>query len=84
MSTVHTTLADPEAQILARVADLTYSRDAVAPYYAACIRQFHEVSFPKVNQAIAERWSKAGLEYVKGEAWKLVMADTMHDPSDDD
>lgn len=63
-------LHDPQAVILSEIADKKFKRNAVALTYAFCIRQSGDVDWPTINRAILDRWSQAGLEYIKREAWK--------------
>lgn len=69
---VRVELADPEGTLLREIADPQLTRDDVAMSYAMAMRGTEQVDWPKVNRAILERWSMAGLKYVKTEAWKLV------------
>jgi hypothetical protein len=64
-------LADPEGQLLEEIADPAMKRRDVALTYGLAMRGSKDrVDWPKVNQAILERWSLAGLEWIKAFAWK--------------
>ena len=65
-------MLDPQGQILSEIGDKAFTRDNVAATYAWCIRQRHEVDFPRVNRAIRDRWSTAALVYIKKRAWGIV------------
>lgn len=67
-------LADPEAQLLTEIADVTMKRRDVAMTYRLAIRACRApsdvtVDWHKVNLAIIERWSMAGLTWIKRFAW---------------
>lgn len=51
---------------------------SVALTYAFCIKNDHDkyeaVDWPKINNAIIERWSASGLRRVKEMAWKRIKA----------
>ena len=48
-------------------------RNQIALLYAQLIdTQLKETNWEKVNQAIMDRWSEAGLAYIKNRAWKLL------------
>jgi hypothetical protein len=65
-------LVDPQGTLLDEIADPSMKRKDVAQTYAFAIRQHDEVDFAVVNRAIVERWSIAGLKWIKEEAWRLV------------
>lgn len=65
-------MVDVQGQLEREIADERMTRDDVALTYAFGLRQHDEVDWPKVNQAIINRWSFAALRYIKEKAWKLV------------
>ncbi len=65
-------MLDVERALLDEIADPRMKRDDVALAYAFGLRQHAEVDWRKVNEAIIDRWSPSGLEYVKGKAWKRL------------
>jgi hypothetical protein len=67
-------LADPEAQLLAEIADKTMKRADVAMTYRLAIRASRgpdgaTVNWRTANEAIIERWSMAALSWIKRAAW---------------
>lgn len=64
-----------EDALLREIPDTRIKRNAVALTYAFGLRNefsgSEEIDWPKVNAAIIERWSMAGLVYIKERAWKL-------------
>jgi hypothetical protein len=67
-------LADPQAQLLAEIADVAMKRADVAMTYRLAIRASRgpggaTVDWRKVNEAIIERWSASGLTWIKRAAW---------------
>ena len=50
------------------------TRDMVAQTYSYIIRS-GQTNVREVNLAIIERWSPAGLRYIKEKAWKIVNKD---------
>jgi hypothetical protein len=69
---MHVEMIGVEAALLAEIADTRVKRNGVVLTYAFGIRGSEEIDWPKVNAAIIERWSMAGLTYIKQRAWKLV------------
>lgn len=69
----HIEMVDPQGVMLEEIADKRMTRDDVAQSYAFGLCQAG-VEWAVVNKAILERWSPAGLAYIKGKAWKLVEA----------
>ena len=65
------TLVDPQGDLMREIADDWMTRKDVALTYAFAMRSADDVDWPIVNQAIIERWSMAGLKFVKEQAWKL-------------
>ena len=63
-------LTNPEATLLEEVAMPEITRKSIALTYAFALRSSVPVDFAKVNQAIIDRWSFSGLEYIKKLAWK--------------
>ena len=68
-------LADPEAQLLAEIADKAMKRRDVAMTYRLAWRATlgpdgATVDWPKVNEAIVERWSLSALAFIKKTAWE--------------
>jgi hypothetical protein len=64
-------LVDPQRQLLDEIANPARKRRDVAATYALAMNDMEDVDWPLVNRAIMERWSLAGLRYVKATAWKL-------------
>jgi hypothetical protein len=50
-----------------------FTRKDVARTYAILIQKGHQ-SWAPINAAIMKRWSKSGLLWIKGQAWKQVNA----------
>lgn len=67
------TLVAPTEQLLVAIADKRMFRDDIALDYALCLND-PEVDWRRVNEAILDRWSMAGLRYIKARAWKIVGA----------
>lgn len=70
-------LVNPQATILAEIADRRLTRDDVAMTYAFCIRQSgpwgsDEIDYAVINEAIMERWSLSALKYIKEKAWRIA------------
>lgn len=63
-------MINAQAKILNEVANPQKRRNDIALSYAACMRERDSVDWPKINAAIAARWSTSGLSYIKGLAWK--------------
>lgn len=74
-NTTRMELADPEAQLLAEIADKTMKRRDVAMTYRLAIRACRgpdgaTVNWHKVNEAIVGRWSLSALVFIKKTAWE--------------
>jgi hypothetical protein len=66
-------LFNPQAVIFEELAGRKCTQRGVAITYAYILRQESQTAdWPKINQAITERWSKAGLVRVKEMAWKFA------------
>jgi hypothetical protein len=64
-------VSDYTAEILAEVARAK-TRDGVVAVYAQAIASWRDsTDWSRVNEAIMTRWSKAGLAYIKAQAWKV-------------
>lgn len=50
------------------------NRTEAAEVYADGIREADWIHWPAVNAAILERWTMAGLIYIKERAWKTLGA----------
>lgn len=64
---------DIEAWII-KVWDKSLKRNDIAVFYANLLQFVPAISpaWPEINNAINERWSLSGLEYIKTKAWKIV------------
>jgi len=64
-------LCDCERVLLEEIADQHFKRLDIAKTYAMTLKssEMMRVDFKKVNEAIIERWSMSGLEYIKTQAW---------------
>ncbi len=63
-------LAVPEQTILGEIADRRMNQKDVAKTYALILRDSpNSVDWAKINEAIMNRWSFAGLERIKRMAW---------------
>ena len=61
-------------ELLTAVADYEIKRRGVAALYAVSIRgEAGQTDWTQVNAAIMQRWSAAGLLYIKHLAWRAVM-----------
>lgn len=72
---MHIEMVDVQGQLEREIADPRMKRADVALTYAFGLRQegeVREVDWRKVNEAIIERWSMAGLKWIKTRAWKLL------------
>ena len=54
------------------VPKLTRNQFALTYALAMCSRE--DIDWPVVNRAVVDRWSLAGLRYIKDKAWKLRAA----------
>ncbi len=59
----------PEKIILTEISDKKATQKDVAMTYRIIIQQKLKVDWKKINKAIVDRWSRAGLERVKNLAW---------------
>lgn len=73
---MHVEMVDVQGQLMAEIADRRMKRNDVALTYAFAIRQDchldSSVDFASVNRAILQRWSIAGLKYIKERAWGIA------------
>ena len=58
----------PTDELVEAIQHAGLTRDGVADLYRKHLH--HEVNWPHVNQMIIDRWSKAGLRYIKKEAYR--------------
>lgn len=74
MESIVVDMVDPEGTLLREIADPRMKRNDVALTYAFAIRQMDrdKIDFAKVNRAIMDRWSLAGLTYIKKRAWEYA------------
>lgn len=66
-----------EETMITAIADKKNKRNEIALLYANLITEtrndpMRDVS--KINQAIIDRWSPAGLQYIMEKAWKIIEA----------
>jgi len=61
-----------EKIILDEIANKVFKRNSIALTYALAMMSSEKVDWAKINQAIVERWSLSGLEYIKKRAWKIM------------
>ncbi len=71
------TSVDWQAWILTEIETKACTRDVVAETYSQLLKLYRsskeaDWDWAKINRAIIERWSKSGLLYIKGKAWKLA------------
>lgn len=71
MADVTVEMVDVQNTLLREIATQELSRNSIALTYAFGLRSRENIDWAKVNAAIVERWSKAGLKYIKERAWKL-------------
>lgn len=57
--------------IMNEIADKNFTRKEVAHTYAILIDKDHK-DFAEINTAILNRWSRAGLQWIKTQAWKRL------------
>ena len=72
-----------EDVILQEIAVKESTRDNIALTYAFCIISSEEIDFRKINIAIAERWSRSAVNYIKHKAWRTVKQKTIAIPAQD-
>jgi hypothetical protein len=65
-------LVTAEQTLLEEIADKRMTRGDVALTYAFALYEGDDIDWPKVNQAIIDRWSLSALKYIKEAAWKRV------------
>jgi hypothetical protein len=65
-------LADCTNTLLAELAMEECKQRHIAETYALAIASSEDVDWKTVNKAIADRWSRSGLERVKKMAWKKI------------
>lgn len=68
---MHVEMVGVEDTLLREIPDTRIKRNDVALTYAFGLRGSEDVDWKRVNAAILERWSMAGLVYIKERAWKL-------------
>ena len=61
------------ATLLTAVEDKEIKRRGVAALYAVALRYGLETDWPAVNRAIMDRWSMAGLKWIKRRAWRAIL-----------
>lgn len=64
-----------EPTIFEQIADQANKRPQIAELYAGCLREYKAgmpINWGAINQAIRDRWSLSGLEWIKKQAWKQV------------
>lgn len=64
-----------EGALLREIADKRMKRNDIALTYAFGLRGNEVIDWKLVNAAILDRWSMAGLTYIKQRAWKLHEGD---------
>lgn len=67
-------LVDPEGVIESEVAAGATRDDVAMTYALAMAGDPDSVDWPRVNRAIMDGWSRAGLVYVKTKAHKILQA----------
>ncbi len=60
--------------LLLVIANPENKRAEVAAHYGVALREGESVEWRFVNEAILERWSMAGLRWIKERAWKEARA----------
>ena len=60
--------------LLRHIGDQRIHQSEVADAYAMALVSSEATDWPKVNRAIIDRWSLAGLKRVKRLAWKVTPA----------
>ena len=66
-------LTNPTKVLLEEIAGKEFTRNSISATYSLALRS-SGVDWPTVNKAIIERWSFAGLEYIKKRAWRYHTA----------
>lgn len=65
-------LLQPTSVLMEEIRNPRMNRAHVAQTYALALWSSEKTDWPAVNQAIMQRWSFSGLEYIKKLAWKMV------------
>ena len=65
-------LSTPTVTLLLEISLPEMRQPDIAKTYALALRSGAKTDWGKVNQAIIQRWSFAGLERIKKLAWKAV------------
>ena len=65
-------LTNCTSTLLREVAMKEITRNSLALTYAMALHSDNPTDWGKVNEAILNRWSFSGLEYIKTRAWKLA------------
>jgi hypothetical protein len=68
-NTMRLVLGTPTETLIEEITVLKLTQKDVAITYGLALRDPSNVDWPRVNQAIIERWSEAGLERIKKLAW---------------
>jgi hypothetical protein len=76
MNTAPTFNDQATADLLATI-EAAKTRQDVVPAYAAGILHKPGPRFLLANEAITAKWSKAGLRWIKQQAWRIVDAETL-------
>ena len=64
-------IVNVQGMILGEIATKSMKRNDIALSYALCMVSSEPVDWAVVNKAIIERWSVAGLTYIKERAWRI-------------
>lgn len=80
--TVQIELGNPQGVLLAEIKERAMKREDVALTYAMAMLSSEVVDWPTVNHAILDRWSMAGLKWIKTRAWRLVEERKAASPED--
>lgn len=59
----------PEEVIIREIQDKKFNQKDIAKTMAIILRQGSDVDWKRINAAIVNRWSKAGLNRIKEMAW---------------
>jgi len=60
--------------LMAEISDLNFRQHDIAVTYEMALASSEETDWQQVNAAIIKRWSFAGLERIKKQAWKRLEA----------
>ncbi len=63
-------LACCTSTLIDEIRDKAFRQKDIALTYAMALRSSEKKDWRKINRAIIERWSRAGLERIKKMAWK--------------